>query len=144
MLGDTHNDKGFALGVVLCCVDGAKNIHVSIHFFYEQSPFDFAHVLMQLEALEHAMLGVDPGEVSLDAGDQLGHKGAGDAVADVHERLAGVCLGVFEGLAEVAWVGEHGGAVGCWGVEVFLLGVGLIIYHVDGWCEDYGSGVRKV
>lgn len=87
------------------------------------------YLLVQFQAVEHAVLDVDPDKVGLCGGDELSDKGAGDAVGDAHEGFAGVGLGVFERLAEIAWVGEHGGAIWGFGVESRLLAVGLEVCH---------------
>jgi hypothetical protein len=88
---------------------------------------------MQLQAVEHAMLDIDPDEVWLGGGNHLRDERARDTMSNAHEGLAGICLCVCEGFLEITRVGEHSSSVWCNGMELFLLAVRLEVCHREDW-----------
>jgi hypothetical protein len=85
--------------------------------------------IIQLQPIEHAMLDIYPDEIWLRGSNHLGDEGTRDTMCDAHQRLAGIFLGVFEGLPQVAGLGEGRGAVWGFGVEFWLLAVGGEVCH---------------
>lgn len=55
----------------------------------------------------------------------LGYKDAGDSVGNTQQRLLGIFLGLAESLWEVSGVGEEGGPVRGFCVQLGLLQIGL-------------------
>lgn len=86
------------------------------------------------------MFDVHPDEIRLRGCDQLGHEGTWDALRDTHETLTRISLSVFERLPEICRLGEHSGAIRCFGVELGLLAVGLEVCHLEQCSEPSGGG----
>jgi hypothetical protein len=85
---------------------------------------------MEFQAVEHAVLNIDPDEVRLCGSDELGHECAWNAMGYSHEGFAGICLRVCKSFPEVTGMGECGRTVGCIRMEVLLLAVGCKVRHI--------------